>query len=129
MRYLSTNSKYYVSDTGFRYALLGTKNLNFGRSYANIVAIELLRRGYEIYVGKLLFNRDRFCCNQKGWTNLYPSFIDISSKDTFKREYEPLLKIKDAYPKMIIARTPQPKYTYEGIIILDIVDWLLSQWN
>ena len=51
---------------------------------------------------------------------------DISNEDTFKREYEPLLKINDAYPKMILTRTRHPKYTYEGIEILDITDWLLG---
>ena len=88
-KYLSSIDKYYLVDQKFKYAKLGTKNINYGRVYENIVAMELLRRVYEIYVGTL-YNKE----------------------------------IRDAYPKVIIARTKHEDYQYEGIQIYDIANWL-----
>lgn len=85
-KYLETSDKFYMCDTGMRYAILGSRNMDYGRVYENIVCVELLRR-----------------------------------------EYSPLLQIRDAFPKMIIARTKHPKYTYEGIEVCDIVEWLLNE--
>lgn len=63
---------------------------------------------------------------QHGSEKIYKVSDNISLQETFKREYAPLLQIRDAYPKMIIARTKHPKYTYEGIEVCDIVEWLLN---
>lgn len=123
-KYLSSNYKYYLCDHSFKYALQGTRNMDFGRTLENIVAIELLRRNYDLYVG-ILYNTEIDFVAIKGKEKIYIQVAySIEDQKTIERELKPLKQIKDSYKKILIARTHMPIYDIDGIEIIDVEDWL-----
>ncbi|MBQ3305988.1 ATP-binding protein [Candidatus Saccharibacteria bacterium] len=126
-RYLASTDKYYLSDHAFKYAKLGTKTLDFGDIYENIVAIELMRRGYEVYVGAMRNSEIDFVAIKDGEKLYIQVSYLIAEEETMRREVAPLMNIPGGYQKLLIAGTRHSEMQYEGIHIVDIADWLLEK--
>ena len=123
-KYLATNEKYYLSDLGFRYAILGRRNMDYGRAFENLVYLELCRRGYDVYVGKVQDLEIDFIATRANEKMYIQVSDNISDENTFKREIAPFAKLRDAYPRLLLARTRNPETDFEGVRILNLADWL-----
>jgi len=127
-KYLTTNEKYYLADHSFKYAKQGTRNFDYGRTLENIVAIELIRRGYELYTGTLYQKEIDFVAIKNSRKYYIQVSNSIDEETTKERELSPLKSVKESYPKMVITRTGYKSYDIEGIVIIDIADWLLNEF-
>ena len=125
-QHLKTLEKYYVVDIGFRFMLLGSKQMDAGHILENVVYLELLRRGYDVYVGKVdEFEVDFVAQNRKG-TTYFQVALTVRDEKTLERELRPLQAIKDHYPKVILTMDDDPEVHYDGIRRINARDWLLG---
>lgn len=125
-QYLKTFEKYYVVDVGLRFMLLGSKQMDAGHILENVVYLELLRRGYDVYVGKINeFEVDFVAQNSRG-TSYFQVALTVRDEKTLQRELRPLQSIRDHYPKMILTLDEDPETQYDGIRRVNARDWLLG---
>lgn len=125
-QYLKTLEKYYVVDIGLRFMLLGSRQMDTGHILENVVYLELLRRGYDVYVGKVdEFEVDFVAQNSKG-TTYFQVALSVRDDKTLERELRPLQSIKDHYPKVLLAMDEDPEVHYDGIRRINARDWLLG---
>lgn len=125
-QYLMTGFKYYVADIGLRYFLLGTKPTDIGHILENIVYLELLRRGYEVYIGKTGDAEVDFIAINSEGQEYYQVAQTIMDESTLKRELSPLDSIKDHNPKYILTMDYMPLTSYNGIKQINVLEWLLK---
>ena len=125
-QYLKTLEKYYVVDVGLRFMLLGSKQMDAVHILENVVYLELLRRGYDVYVGKINeFEVDFVAQNSRG-TAYFQVALTVRDEMTLQRELRPLQSIRDHYPKMILTLDEDPETQYDGIRRVNARDWLLG---
>ena len=125
-QYLKTMEKYYVVDIGLRYLLLGSQKADSGHILENVIYLELLRRGYEVFVGKMdEFEIDFVAQNAKGLT-YFQVALSVRDEKTLERELRPLMAIRDHYPKLLLTMDDDPETQYDGIRRINARDWLLG---
>lgn len=126
-QYLKTGDKYYVVDPGIRYFLLGRKTGDRGHILENVVYLELKRRGYDVYIGKVdEYEVDFVAINSKG-IEYYQVCETVRDEKTLERELKPLDSIKDHNQKFLLVGDVDPETSYNGIRKINVIDWLLQK--
>ncbi len=123
---MKTNQKYYIVDLGLRRHLIAKRNYDLGFSLENIVYFELLRRGYEVNIGKVGNTEVDFVAKKDDRYYYFQVTDDMTSESTFNREIRPLQNISDNYPKTILTNDKLTLGNYNGIEVVNVIDWLLE---
>ena len=126
-QHLTTGVKYYLCDIGLRYYLLGSKRADAGHILENIVYLELLRRGKEVYVGKVGNAEVDFIAITPEGEEYYQVAYTVETENTFERELAPLNAIKDHNPKYLLTMDFTPDASHNGIRQLNVLDWLMGE--
>ena len=125
-QYLKTGEKYYIADIGLRHYLLGARSMDMGRALENVIYLELLRRGYDVKIGKVgNLEVDFFTTNENG-VEYYQAALTVRDENTLLRELKPLDSISDHYPKFLLTLDEDPVTLHNGIRQINALDWLLK---
>lgn len=124
---LKQNGKLYIVDLGLRRYLLPKRNYDLGYSLENIIFLELLRRGYQVNVGKADSTEIDFVARKDDILEYYQVTASLTEQTTFEREIAPLRRIRDNYPKKILTLDRFTLGNYEGIEVVNAIDWLLNK--
>lgn len=127
-QYLKTGDKYYAADIGLRYNVLGTKKADVGHILENVVYLELLRRGYEVHIGKVGTAEVDFIAIGDEGEEYYQVAYTVTDADgqTLERELAPLDAINDHNPKYLLTMDYGPMISHNGIKQVYVLDWLLK---
>ena len=125
-QHLETGGKYYIADIGLRYYLLGTKKADRGHIMENVVFLELLRRGYEVYIGKTGDSEVDFIAIGKEGTEYYQVAYTVTDDSVLERELKPLDGISDHNPKYLLTMDDEPLTSHNGIKQIYVLDWLMK---
>ncbi|MDE7148958.1 MAG: DUF4143 domain-containing protein, partial [Bacteroidales bacterium] len=126
-QYLKNGHKYYLADMGLRRLIIGTKSGDMGHILENIVYLELLRRGGEVYVGKADGAEIDFVVIDGEQKTYYQVALSVRDVATLKRELTPLQSLSDNYPKYLLTLDNDPKQSFDGIQQIYVLDWLLRK--
>ena len=124
---LTTNGKYYTVDLGLRNHILPRERYDLGFSLENIVYLELKRRGYKVYIGKQGNTEVDFVAEKAGIITYFQVTANMTAEETFEREMRHLKNIKDNYRKIVLTSDRLTVGNYEGIEVINLVDWLLEE--
>lgn len=125
-QYLTTGFKYYVADIGLRYYLLGTRQADQGHILENIVYLELLRRGYEVHIGKVGDAEVDFIAINSEGQEYYQVSQTVLDEQTLQRELASLEMIKDHNPKYLLTLDYTPTVSHNGIRQMNVLEWLIK---
>lgn len=123
---LQQNQKLYIVDTGLRRHMIPRKNYDLGFTLENIIFLELCRRGYEVYVGKNGITEVDFVTKKNDSIEYFQVTASMTDENTFSREIKPLKNIRDNYPKTILTLDRFTLGNYDGIIVKNAIDWLMT---
>lgn len=123
---LRVNKKMYMVDLGLRNHILPRKRYDLGFSIENIVFFELLRRGYQVNIGKYGSTEVDFVAQKQGILTYYQVTADMTAEETFEREMRPLRGIQDNYEKIVLTLDHFSLGNYDGIKVVNVMDWLLE---
>ncbi len=123
---MKVNQKYYMVDLGLRRYLLPRSHYDLGFSLENIIYLELIRRGYAVYVGKVGNSEVDFIARGNDLVQYFQVSASLTDPATFEQEMAPFRKIHDNYPKKILTLDRFTLGNYDGIEVISAVDWLLG---
>lgn len=125
-QYLKSGEKYYLADIGLRYYLLGKKQADLGHILENVIYLELLRRGYQVHIGKVDNAEVDFIVTNEEGIEYYQVALSVHDEVTFQRELNSLDRINDHNPKYLLTLDYDPPASHNGIRQINALDWLLK---
>lgn len=126
---LKTQEKFYLADVSLLYAIMGFKMSLIAGLLENLVFLELKRRGYDVFIGKLKEQEIDFIAQKRDKKLYIQVAYKLESEQTIMREFSPLMQIQDNYPKYVITLDELRQETMDGVVHWHLVDFLLGAWD